>query len=559
MNNITLVTGLWDLGRSELNQGWARNFEDHYLKKFKDFLEIPANLIIFGDHNLKEFVNEHKTHNNVQFIVRDLSWFKQQFYQEIQKIRNNPQWFNQVGWLKESTQARLEMYNPLVMQKMFLLNDAKIMSRFNDDYIFWLDAGITNTVHKGYFTHDKVLEKIPKYFRDFSFVCFPYKAETEIHGFKYSEINKYAGKKIERVARGGFFGGRSSDVNQAMNIYYGLMSTSLNEGLMGTEESLFSIMVYKYPEYFSYFDIESNGLLGTFFENLKNDKLESKKISSGRVQHKTFNTNKVAVYIITFNSPNQVRTLIESFEIYDSDFIDKPQLYLLNNSTKTETDREYRMLCEEYNMIELRFPENLGICGGRQYIAEHFDKSKHEFMFFFEDDMFFYCGGDEVCKNGFPRNIKNIYQNSLDIVNKEGYDFMKLCFTEFYGNNSTQWAWYNVPQSFREIHWPERPNLPKMGLDPEAPKVRYTSIRTHKGIPYADGEIYYCNWPQVVTKDGNKKMFLTQRWERPFEQTWMSYMFQETIKGVLKPAILLASPTEHDRFEHYEGKLRKES
>lgn len=328
---------------------------------------------------------------------------------------------------------------------------------------------------------------------------------------------------------------------------------------MGTEESLFSIMVYKYPEYFSYFDIESNGLLGTFFENLKNDKLESKKISSGRVQHKTFNTNKVAVYIITFNSPNQVRTLIESFEIYDSDFIDKPQLYLLNNSTKTETDREYRMLCEEYNMIELRFPENLGICGGRQYIAEHFDKSEHEFMFFFEDDMFFYCGGDEVCKNGFPRNIKNIYQNSLDIVNKEGYDFMKLCFTEFYGNNSTQWAWYNVPQSFREIHWPERPNLPKMGLDPEAPKVRYTSIRTHKGIPYADGEIYYCNWPQVVTKDGNKKMFLTQRWDRPFEQTWMSYMFQETIKGVLKPAILLASPTEHDRFEHYEGKLRKES
>ena len=559
MNNITLVTGLWDLGRSELNQGWARNFEDHYLKKFKDFLEIPANLIIFGDQNLREFVNENKTHNNIQFIERDLSWFKQQFYQEIQKIRNNPQWFNQVGWLKESTQARLEMYNPLVMQKMFLLNDAKIMSRFNDDYIFWLDAGITNTVHKGYFTHDKVLEKIPKYFRDFSFVCFPYKAETEIHGFKYSEINKYAGKKIERVARGGFFGGRSSDVNQAMNIYYGLMSTSLNEGLMGTEESLFSIMVYKYPEYFSYFDIESNGLLGTFFENLKNDKLESKKISSGRVQHKTFNTNKVAVYIITFNSPNQVRTLIESFEIYDSDFIDKPQLYLLNNSTKTDTDREYRMLCEEYNMIELRFPENLGICGGRQYIAEHFDKSEHEFMFFFEDDMFFYCGGDEVCKNGFPRNIKNIYQNSLDIVNKEGYDFMKLCFTEFYGNNSTQWAWYNVPQSFREIHWPERPNLPKMGLDPEAPKVRYTSIRTHKGIPYADGEIYYCNWPQVVTKDGNKKMFLTQKWERPFEQTWMSYMFQETIKGVLKPAILLASPTEHDRFEHYEGKLRKES
>jgi len=39
----------------------------------------------------------------------------------------------------------------------------------------------------------------------------------------------------------------------------------------------------------------------------------------------------------------------------------------------------------------------------------------------------------------------------------------------------------------------------------------------------------------------------------------MSYCFQETKKGKVKPALLLISPTEHDRFEHYDGKLRKES
>ena len=74
-----------------------------------------------------------------------------------------------------------------------------------------------------------------------------------------------------------------------------------------------------------------------------------------------------------------------------------------------------------------------------------------------------------------------------------------------------------------------------------------------------DGEVYYSNWPQIVSKYGNKKMFLTEKWAHPFEQTWMSYMFQETKKGNLNPALLLLTPTEHDRFEHYERGLRKES
>ena len=41
------------------------------------------------------------------------------------------------------------MYNPLVMSKVFLLNDAKIMDKFNSENLFWIDAGISNTVHIG--------------------------------------------------------------------------------------------------------------------------------------------------------------------------------------------------------------------------------------------------------------------------------------------------------------------------------------------------------------------------------------------------------------------------
>jgi hypothetical protein len=111
-HKITLVTGLWDIGRGDLSEGWSRSF-DHYLNKFSQLLEVDCNMIIFGDRELELFVKERRSNDKTQFILRDLEWFKSnEFYGQIQQIRNNPKWFNLAGWLKDSTQARLEMYNP---------------------------------------------------------------------------------------------------------------------------------------------------------------------------------------------------------------------------------------------------------------------------------------------------------------------------------------------------------------------------------------------------------------------------------------------------------------
>ena len=39
--NLTIVSGLWDIGRI------GRGFEEHYLPRFKEFLEIPHFMILF--------------------------------------------------------------------------------------------------------------------------------------------------------------------------------------------------------------------------------------------------------------------------------------------------------------------------------------------------------------------------------------------------------------------------------------------------------------------------------------------------------------------------------
>jgi hypothetical protein len=557
MSNITLVTGIWDIGRGELTEGWSRSYQ-HYLDKFEQLLKIEENLIIFGDEELREFVFQRREQSNTQFIVRPLSWFRNSdYFDKIQQIRNKEEWKNMAGWLSESTQARLENYNPLVMSKVFLLHDAKIMDQFDSEYMFWIDGGLTNTVHPGYFTHDKVLDKLSKYISKFSFICFPYDAENEIHGFEYNKLNSIAGNKVNKVARGGFFGGPKHTIADINGIYYNLLISTLNEGYMGTEESIFSIMCYKHADLINYFEIEGNGLIGKFFEDLKNDDLKPKSEHVGR-ETSQLDINKVGLYVITFNSPKQFRTLIDSMLAYDKDYILKTQKYLLDNSSDLSTTEEYSVICEEFGFEHIK-KDNLGICGGRQFIAEHFDKTDLDFYLFFEDDMFFFPNEGTVCRNGFNRYVPNLYSKTLQIVKNENFDFLKLNFTEFYGDNGTQWSWYNVPQSVREIYWPNKQRLPEQGIDPNAPRAVYDSIKTHQGIPYVTGEVYYCNWPQIVSRTGNKKMFLETTWAHPFEQTWMSHMYQLVKKDELYPGLLLMTPTEHDRFEHYNRDLRKES
>jgi len=558
---ITLVTGLWDIGRGDLDEGWSRSYQ-HYLDKFKELLSVNNNLIIFGDQELKTFVSQHRDDSNTQFILRDLSWFKNnEYYPIIQSIRTNPEWFNQVGWLGGSTQSKLEMYNPLVMSKVFLLNDAKILDKFNSDKMFWIDAGLTNTVHSGYFTHDKVLDKIEKLSDKFLFVCFPYKAETEVHGFNYEEMKRLTNASPDIVARGGFFGGDKDSISQMNSLYYGILLDTLKRGFMGTEESLFTILTYQYPSLVDYCEINSDGLVYKFFEDVKDNTTNVKNFNVvlKQVQSNVMpGSEGVGLYVITFNSPNQLETLINSMLEYDPDFITRTKKFLLDNSTDLSTTPRYLEICYQYNFIHIK-KENIGITGGRQFIAEHFnDQEDLGYYYFFEDDMFFYNKKDEVCKNGFNRYVSKLYNKTLSIIKREQFDFLKLNFTEFYGSNDKQWAWYNVPQDFRQSHWPNNPKLPQQGLDPNSPNTEIKHIKSYQGLPYAIGDIYVCNWPILMSKVGNYNCYLKTKFQNPYEQTLMSHCYQETIKGNIKPGLLLLTPTEHNRFDHYDGSLRKE-
>jgi hypothetical protein len=547
MNNSTIVTGIWDLNREALSQDWSRSF-DHYINNFKNLLSCKnLNLAIFIDPSLEDLVWSIRDRSNTAVYHHSKENFTGNFFpffDKIQQIRNNPEWYNQVGWLADSTQAKMEFYNPMVMSKMFLLHNAKIFNPFDSDYYWWLDGGITNTVHSGYFTHDNIIEKIEDIVNKFLFVCFPYETSSEIHGFDIEAMKKYCqSDTVNRVARGGFFGGHKDYISQANDEYYSLLDSSLREGYMGTEESIFTIMTYLDPKTYQYEPIEDNGLINTFFENVKNKNTQLKNKYS--ISSKN---SDIILYINTFNTPLQLELLIDSYEKYDSNFLTKTKKYLINNSTDDQYNEHYNQICSKYDFNQIK-KGNLGVCGGRQWAAEHFAELGAKYMFFFEDDMLIDLS-DTECRFGLRKNIKDLFDRIVRLMDIEDYDWIKLSFSEFYGHNGEQWSWHNVPQNLKNEYFPNIKSRPQ---------TRFHNIKSYSGLPYADGEIYYSNWPHIIGQEGNKKSFLDTKWDRPFEQTWMSHMYTLTKQEIIKPAILLASPITHNRIYFYEGTQRKES
>ena len=554
--NVTIVTGLWDLKRGNLN-GWAKRDFQQYKDRFFEMLKTDAQMAIWIPRDLEEEVLAVRGDKPTKLYFKELEdfkiWFP--FWNQLQSIRTNPNWSNFAGWLPESPQAALEYYNPMMMCKMFIVNDTALMNPFDSQYFYWIDGGLTSTVNQGYFTHDNILDKLEDY-SDFTkkitYLTYPYEGNEEIHGFERKKMAEYCNVDfVDKISRGGFWGGAKEQIHHLNTLYYGILDSTINNRYMGADECLFTILTYKHPELIQPFEIEGNGLVWPFFEMLKDFEVP-------KDNKKPFSKLKTNLYVVGYNSPKQFKHLLESFKNSDINFLTKTNKYFLNNSIDRDTDIEYSQICDEYRFEEIK-KNNIGICGGRQWCAEHFEESDADYYIFFEDDMLLHTPKDTYCRNGFRNYINNLFDKSLKIIHDEGYDYLKLNFTEVYGDNATQWAWYNVPQNVREQYWPKKSKLPAQGLDPNAPRTKFNIIKHSEGISYIEGEVHYCNWPLWFGRDGNKKVFLDTKWQYPMEQTWMSNVFQLQQNNKINAAILLLSPINHDRIHYYLGQERREN
>ena len=536
-DNITIVTALFDIGRNELIEGFGREFS-HYLAKFKELMAIELPMVIFCEQSLNEYVWKYRNPSNTKIVNKRLEFIKREaFFPKIQKIRNDFQWKNIAGWLTNSPQSALEMYNPIVMSKQFWLHDASLYNYFDTKYFLWLDAGITNTVNVvEYFKDRNIIRHLKKCMNKMLYVAFPYETTTEIHGFHKSAIDAFSeGNNVNRVVRGGCFGGNKESISAINEVYYHMLHDTLSSGYMGTEESIFSILSYKYSHLIHLEMINGDGLIGTFFERLKQIPNEDC-------------TDEIAIYVLTYNTPKQFETWINSFKCgYPEAYVNFKK-YVLNNSDDPSIQKEYKKLFKLHGFKEIPF-NNIGITEGRYEVAKHFSNTKHGYMIFFEDDMLLTSSRGQENKSGFHTYFgKDALIKIRDILDQEDLDYIKLSFDEVYGDNSLNWAWHHTS-----------PSLKDEMFGGNVPYSKVSHISSYRGIPFAVGEYFYCNWPILFSKNGNRKIFLDNEIKHKHEGAYM-YRSLELFKlNQLKSGCILGSIIDHNRQFDYDRSKRKEN
>ena len=542
-DQLTLVTCLFDLGRDKLPEGFARGF-DHYKDCFAKLLAVDYPMV--ASEELKPWVMEQRGGKQTHVVIKEQSDLESfPFYKEVQQIRTSPEWIARAGWIPDSPQAMLPLYNPVVMSKQFFMNDAAIMDVFDTKYFMWIDAGISNTIGDppGYLDAD-FGEKLSTLFNDnkMHYLCFPYEPSTEVHGFEKEAMYRYAGEETKYVARGGIFGGSKDAIGIVNEVYYSMLSETIRNGYMGTEESIFTLLTYQHPHLCTKHMIEPDGLVYRFLESVKGTKIEE------------YNS-LLAIYVLAFNLPAQFKMWVEAFDANFEANLEKDTVkYVINNSTDPEVNDEFQAMFKRYGFTELKY-DNIGICGGRQVAAEHFEEHNHKYMIFFEDDMLL-CGKDDAakfCKNGYRKYFPSILSKSMSIMESEKLDYFKLCFSEFYGDNNNNWAWFNIDDEKKEKWFQSRARSD----DPKKVRIEYTNA--FRGVPYAIGEYHYCNWPLLFNREGNRKVFLETKFEHKYEQTWMSFVMGLMMDGRIRAGCLLGSAITHNRRHHYSKQFRREN
>ena len=502
-------------------------------------------MVIYTEESYVEIIQQHRQGKPTQIIVSTCATaLDASLVERIDNIRARSDWLSQSDWLAGSPQAALAGYNALVMSKPLWLAEQARLNPFGSGSFYWIDAGLGHTVAAPWL-HADSLARLPGRQHRFLLLCYPYENSPEVHGFDKRALARLAGVDDTRwVARGGFFGGVRADVVSVAESYQQVLHETLERGLMGTEESLLTLLSYRQPELFDLRLIGSDGLVSPFFRQLA-----SGKPAVPAALAKSY-SDLIETWFISFNAPRQFAMLLASIERAAPELLRSASLTLINNTTEAALIPEYERICAHYGIDHLR-QNNIGINSARLLAAEVFYQRGRYAMVWFEDDMML-VGPDEEpaqCRNGLPCHVPNLGPVCLDILQHEQLDYLMLSFTEVFGSHDEQWGWINLDATKRAHYFP--------GVD-KLPPALLTEPRQRGNAFYTVGEVYYSNWPQIMTRRGTSKLLLERQWADVHEQYWCARSFELLRAQEMRAGVLLASPVNHCRTQFYDREDRRE-
>jgi hypothetical protein len=154
-------------------------------------------------------------------------------------------------------------------QKVRLVRDAASENPFRTRCVFWIDAGLCRTVNEAFVRDGALVARLGETARDLVFVASPCRNPIEVHELASGALAEFYGAPVERVVRGGFFGGRPDAILAMAALYELSLRQILEAGHSATEECVLTALASRYPHLVAPCVIGESGLLEEFFAALR--------------------------------------------------------------------------------------------------------------------------------------------------------------------------------------------------------------------------------------------------------------------------------------------------
>jgi len=246
MNNVTIVTAFFDIGRE--TNGDGRKLAD-YLEWIKKTLQLNCNLFIVTEKKFVDFMKDNRPSKYNTYIKEDIlenaSYYK--YLPQMKEILNSEDYKTRIAY-PNRVECKLAEYNVIQYSKFGWLADAIKENPFNSDYFFWMDAGISR-----FFYNMKLQNPYPN---NISFSNFFDDNEDNFIIQQRKDLQRYTIDeefiwKADNLFKGGMFGGKKNQVMKvATELEHIFVKKMLNKNNVNNEQLSLVLLWKEQPELF---------------------------------------------------------------------------------------------------------------------------------------------------------------------------------------------------------------------------------------------------------------------------------------------------------------------
>jgi hypothetical protein len=252
--SVTLVTSLYDIGRSKLDgRTW-----DEYLDWFSKTLQLKSPMVVFVDQSLVDFVRQHRNGLPTKIIEEPIEKIPYYYLKDkMDSVIESEEYQSKILDLNR-IECKSSLYNIIQYSKFRWLNRASDENCFDSEYFLWVDAGLSrffydinlNNPYPGENAKQSLLDLKDSILIQVFLSYYPDLVNAKELPKEYLQDNR-------SYIMGGVFGAGKESIKKFCPIIDNILDEMLSDNIINNEQIALGYLYKKYPELFVEFFNES--------------------------------------------------------------------------------------------------------------------------------------------------------------------------------------------------------------------------------------------------------------------------------------------------------------